>query len=195
MPEKKHFLEIPGQEPQAVTIRRDRRLKRSARWQREPDGSLLLRIPYRMPNASLPGLLDSIRKQLLKQKKQAARRTDDDLQARAEYLNAACFNGQIHWTAIRWVKPMRTRLGSCTTGGATDGHIRISEEIRDWPQWVVDYVIAHEMAHRLHPNHSKAFWQTLRQAYPRTEQARGFVKGYMFGQGRTLDEEIGDEHD
>ena len=83
MPEKKHTIQIPGQEPQTVTVRRDRRLKRSARWQREPDGSLLLRIPYRMPATEIPGLLGSIQKQLLKQKKQAARRTDADLQARA----------------------------------------------------------------------------------------------------------------
>jgi predicted metal-dependent hydrolase len=195
MPEKKHTLQIPGQDPQSVTVRRDRRLKRNARWQRQPDGSLLLRIPYRMPNASLPGLLDSIREQLVKQKKLAVRRTDADLQARAEHINASCFNHRIQWAAIRWVKPMRTRLGSCTTGGTTDGHIRISEEIRDWPQWVLDYVIAHEMAHRLHPNHSKAFWQTLRQAYPRTDQARGFVKGYMFAHGRELDEGVDSEHE
>ena len=172
-----------------VTIRRDKRLKKTARWQREPDGSLLVRIPNRMPKAQLPKLLENITAQLEKNKQTAKRRTDEDLQARATYLNRTCFDGKISWEAIRWVPPMKTRLGSCTTGGPTDGHIRISEEIRDWPQWVVDYVIVHEMAHRLHPNHSAQFWQTVNQAYPNTERARGFIKGVMFAQGKSWDEE------
>ena len=148
-----------------------------------------MRIPYRSPRANLPGLLDSIKTQLGKRQKRAKRRTDADLQARAKFINNTYFDGQIQWEAIRWVPPMKTRLGSCTTGGPTDGHIRISEEIKSWPQWVVDYVIAHEMAHRLHPDHSPAFWETLHSAYPKTEQARGFVKGLMYAQGRQLEDD------
>ncbi|MFN2145590.1 MAG: M48 family metallopeptidase [Anaerolineales bacterium] len=189
MVDKTQTLKLDSGEEVAVTIRRDKRLKKTARWQREPDGGILLRIPYRSPRANLPGLLDSIRKQLNTQKKRATRRTDGDLQERAKFINRTCFDGRIQWEAIRWVKPMKTRLGSCTTGGPTDGHIRISEEIKSWPQWVVDYIIAHELAHRLHPDHSPAFWETLRRAYPRTEQARGFVKGMMHAQGRTLEDD------
>jgi predicted metal-dependent hydrolase len=190
MPDISHTISLPDGSQAAVTIRRDKRLKKSARWQREPDGSILLRVPYRYPKSSLPGLLDSIQTQLGRQKKRARRRTDADLQTRAEYLNQTCFGGRVKWEAIRWVKPMKTRLGSCTNGGPTNGHIRISEEIKAWPQWVVDYIIAHEMAHRLHPDHSPAFWHTLQKAYPKTEQARGFVKGVMFNQGRNLEEEF-----
>ena len=82
-----------------------------------------------------------------------------------------------------------TRLGSCTNGGSTDGHIRINDKIKSWPDWVVDYVVAHELVHRLHPDHSKAFWQTLRGAYPKTEQARGFIQGVGFAEGRPVGEE------
>lgn len=189
MTDEQHILTLPDGEPIDVLIRRDKRLKKNARWHREADGSLLVRIPFRTPKSQLPGLLDSIEKQLARQKKTAARRTDQDLATQAKLLNRKHFNGSIQWTAIRWVKPMKTRLGSCTTGGATDGHIRISEEIKSWPQWVIDYIICHEMAHRLHPNHSKAYWETLRAAYPRTDEARGFIKGVFFSQGRQYEEE------
>ena len=189
MAKQTHTLKLSDGESIKVTIQRDKRLKKSARWQREADGSLLLRIPHRYPKSSLPELLDSISSQLLKQRQKSRRHTDDDLQERARFINRAYFDGKIRWEAIRWVKPMKTRLGSCTSGGTTDGHIRISEEIRDWPQWVVDYVIAHELTHRLHPNHSRDFWQTLHDAYPESERARGFVKGVMFAQGRQWDEE------
>lgn len=189
MPKQYQTLKLQNGDEVDVTIERDKRLKKTARWQKEADGSLLLRIPQRYPKSSLPELLESISAQLVKQRQRARRRTDQDLQERAQAINRTCFDGKISWEAIRWVKPMKTRLGSCTTGGPTDGHIRISEEIRDWPQWVVDYVIAHELTHRLHPDHSQGFWQTLRQAYPKSERARGFIRGVMFSQGRTWEEE------
>ena len=84
---------------------------------------------------------------------------------------------------------MKTRLGSCTNGGPTDGHIRISAEGKDWPQWVIDYLIAHELTHRLHSDHSPEFWDPLTEAYPKTERARGFIKGVLFARGQQLDEE------
>lgn len=189
MPKKNYSLKSPNQETIPVTIRRDKRLKKTARWGKEPDGSLLVRIPYRMRNAEIPDLLINIQGQLARQKKRAKRRTDADLQTRAKMINRTYFNNQISWQAIRWVPSMKTRLGSCTTGGPTDGHIRISEEIKTWPQWVIDYVIAHELTHRLHPDHSARFWDTLTKAYPQTERARGFIKGVGFARGMKFEGE------
>ena len=175
--------------PLQVHIRRDKRLKKNARWSLDSEGGLVVRIPFRLPRARIPGLLRSIQKQLGTPARRVKRRTDADLQARAEQLNRTCFNQRIQWDSIRWVPSMKTRLGSCTNGGPTDGHIRISAAIKAWPSWVIDYVIAHEMAHRLHPNHSAAFWRTLTKAYPLTERARGFIKGIEFSGGISLEED------
>jgi predicted metal-dependent hydrolase len=54
---------------------------------------------------------------------------------------------------------------------------------------VIDYVIAHELAHRVHPNHSPAFWEFLTAAYPRTERARGFIEGMGFSRGVSYEED------
>ena len=97
--------------------------------------------------------------------------------------------GAIEWMAIRWVGNMTTRLGSCTNGGPTDGHIRISDKIKTWPQWVVDYIVAHELAHRIHPNHSADFWEFLMAAYPLTERARGFIQGVGFARDLSYEED------
>jgi predicted metal-dependent hydrolase len=183
MTSKKYSLQTEAGEQLVVKVKRDKRLKKNARWGREPDGSLLLRIPYRLRNAEIPGLLESIQGQLSRQRKRIKTRTDADLQARARHINRTYFEGLIQWEAIRWVPRMKTRLGSCTNGGATVGHIRISEAVKGWPSWVVDYIIAHELVHRVHPNHSSAFWETLTKAYPLTERARGFIKGIEFAQG------------
>ena len=84
---------------------------------------------------------------------------------------------------------MQSRLGSCTRGGATDGHIRISSRIKDWPDWVIDYVIAHELLHRKHPNHSPTFWSELKHAFPLTERARGFIHGAGFAAGQPFEDD------
>lgn len=186
---ERHTIALTTGSPITVIVQRDRRLKKSARWVRGRDGSILLRVPYHMKRHHLEPLLKDVERQLERQQTQARRRTHDDLQARAEAINRRCFGGRIEWQAIRWVGNMEKRLGSCTNGGPTDGHIRISERIRNWPEWVVDYVIAHELAHRVHSNHSREFWDFLQVAYPLTERARGFIMGMGFAEGETLDED------
>jgi len=184
MADKKYTIEDKNGAKISVLIRRDKRLKKSYRWGWEPDGTILMRVPYRTPNRAIGSLLDQIAAQLEKQHKIAERRTDAELQQRAEFINKKYFEGKIEWNAIRWVGNMNTQLGSCTNGGTTDGHIRISDKIKRWPQWVVDYIIAHEMVHRMHSDHSKEYWKTLTEGYPLTERARGFVKGVGFAEGR-----------
>jgi predicted metal-dependent hydrolase len=188
MTDEQHTVPVPGGDPITVRVRRDRRLKKSARLERDGD-EYILRVPYRLPRREVNRLVADIPTQLAQSQERAARRTDVDLQARAETINQKHFNGAIEWAAIRWVGSMRTRLGSCTSGGPTDGHIRISERIKGWPEWVVDYVIAHELAHRVHANHSQAFWDFLSEAYPLTERARGFIQGVGFAAGEMLSED------
>ncbi len=184
------FTVFDGVNEVKVIVRRDRRLKKMARWVFQPDGSVLLRVPHRVSQAEVRRILDRVAAQLAKRRKRsAASRSDADLQARAERINREYLGGAAQWMAIRWVSNMKNTLGSCTNGGSTDGHIRISDRIRNWPGWVIDYVIAHELAHRVHPNHSPAFWEYLNKAYPLTERARGFIMGVGFAQDQLLGED------
>ncbi len=163
-----------------VRLRRDRRLHKTSRWEHLPDGVLLVRVPHRTPKREIGSILEVIRNQLEKSENTRKRRTDTDLQQRAELINQKCFEGQIKWNSIRWVSNMQSRLGSHTRGGPTDGEIRISDKIKVWPDWVVDYVIAHELLHSKHPNHSPAYWAELNKAYPLANKARGFIEGVFF---------------
>jgi len=50
------------------------------------------------------------------------------------------------------------------------------------PEYVVDYVLVHELAHLLEHGHGPAFW-ALVDRYPRTERARGFLDGICLAAG------------
>jgi hypothetical protein len=48
------------------------------------------------------------------------------------------------------------------------------------PEWVLDSVLVHEVAHLTHPDHSSAFHK-LAGAYPRHKEAGVFLAGYGLG--------------
>jgi predicted metal-dependent hydrolase len=83
---------------------------------------------------------------------------------------------------IRWSDDMNSRWASCTPATST---IRVSTRIAAFPDWVVDYVLVHEMAHLTHPGHDQAFWDAV-SVYPRAERAIGFLIAKS-GDGEGLD--------
>ena len=170
------------EDPIAVEVVRDLRLKKTIRW--EWNGSKIrIRAPLLLRQDQLDRQVTEIVEKVKRKRSQVRARADIDLEARARQINKRYFGGEITWHSIRWVNNMRQRLGSCTMGGPTDGDIRLSSEMKGWPEWVVDYVIAHELAHRKHPGHSAEFWALVNR-YPQTERARGFVLGVAFKAGQ-----------
>ena len=173
-------------DPITIEITRDSRLKKTIRW--EWNGShVLIRAPKRLRQRELDQNVTEIIEKVKRRRARVRARADSDLEARARRINDRCFDGEISWHSIRWVNNMHQRVGSCTTGGPTDGDIRISSRIKGWPDWVVDYVIAHELTHRKYPDHSKDFWAYVGR-YPKTERARGFLRGVAFQLGEDVKE-------
>jgi predicted metal-dependent hydrolase len=74
-------------------------------------------------------------------------------------------------TNIRWADDMTARWGSCTID---TGAVRISTRLAAFPDWVVDYVIVHELAHIAVGGHTPEFWQLVYR-YPRAERAIGYL--------------------
>lgn len=61
-----------------------------------------------------------------------------------------------------------TRWGSCN--GKRE--VRLNFRLMQAPERIVDYVIAHELAHLLHLNHSKRFWNAVGRIFPEYDAAR-----------------------
>ena len=60
------------------------------------------------------------------------------------------------------VKDQQKRWGSCDQAGT----IRLNWKIIQAPMRLVDYVVAHELVHLIHTDHTKAFWARLGRAMP-----------------------------
>ncbi|MDP9424614.1 MAG: M48 family metallopeptidase [Actinomycetota bacterium] len=68
----------------------------------------------------------------------------------------------------------RSRWGSYSPHTDT---VRLNAVLRSMPRWVLEAVVAHELAHAVHPDHSPAFWRLLRDVCPETDRARSFLAG------------------
>jgi predicted metal-dependent hydrolase len=170
-----------GRDTLTVVVTVDTRLKTTARWMLRGK-ALTLRVPPKMTQTQIDTILADITPRIARQRRRARRQNDTNLNERAQFLNNTYFNNELSWNTIRWVSNMERRLGSFTTGGTTDGDIRISERVREWPPYVLDYILCHEMTHRLHPNHSAEFWAYLAH-FPHTERALGFLEGIAYAEG------------
>ncbi len=51
------------------------------------------------------------------------------------------------------------------------------------PDWVVDYVLLHELSHLLVASHGPEFWELLR-GYPQLERAKAFLDGVSYATSR-----------
>lgn len=95
----------------------------------------------------------------------------DNLIERAGRINKEYFGNRLKINSIEYVANQNCKFGCCNHRSA---NIRISHKVGLMPDWVRDYVIIHEMAHLIEPNHSSAFWDIVSR-YKLTERARGYL--------------------
>jgi predicted metal-dependent hydrolase len=156
-----------------VEVRRSARRRRTVSAYREGDRTVVL-IPARMSEAEERRW---VRVMLEKLAAQESRRSldDSDLAQRAARLSGQYLDGRARPATVRWVTNQNSRWGSCTPA---EGSIRLSHRLQGMPEYVVDYVLLHELAHLLVPGHGPDFWRLL-ETYPRTERARGYLEGVV----------------
>jgi predicted metal-dependent hydrolase len=70
------------------------------------------------------------------------------------------------------LKQQKTRWGSCSS----EGNLNFNWRLVHAPTKIIDYVIIHELAHRIHMNHSAAFWNLVAQYDPSHREHRGWLK-------------------
>jgi hypothetical protein len=152
-----------------VRIIRSKRRRKTVQA-RERGGVLEILAPDRMPDKQLGPIIKDLTARINRQK-ELSNLDNEALERRADLLNRKYFGNRLHWDAIFWVTNQNRRHGSCNTDSGT---IRISHRVAKMPRFVQDYVIVHELAHLMEPNHGPRFWELVCR-YPRTERARGYL--------------------
>jgi predicted metal-dependent hydrolase len=70
------------------------------------------------------------------------------------------------------IRDQKSRWGSCAPGGRLSFNWRLVMA----PDWVLDYVVAHEVAHLAQPNHSPAFWAVVDQLNGDAKAGRAWLR-------------------
>ena len=164
---------IPGL-PEGVAVRRSDRRRRSVAAYREA-GKTIVVVPDRMRNADVAQAASELHAKLLRKAAKPAL-SDDSLAWRADQLRREYLPEVRRPASIRWSSQQMRRWGSCTS---VDGSIRLSDRLQNMPQYVIDYVIVHELAHLQHANHGREF-DELVDRLPDHDLAVSFLAGFEF---------------
>ncbi len=161
-----------------VRISKRRKKTSEAKW---VGGRIVVSLPAHLNLESRQKTIDWLVERLLTRHRLQSGLDDDGLLARAIDLSERYLVGA-RPVSVRWVDNQTARWGSCSYHS---GHIRVSHRLRVVPEWVLDSVLVHEVAHLTHPDHSPAFHK-LAGAYPRHQEAGVFLAGYGLGLSNPL---------
>ena len=163
--------------PIEIRVSTRRKKTSEAKW---VGGRIVVSLPAHLKGDERDKTVAWLVERLVSKRRSRSTFGDDKLMARAIALTERYRLGA-HPTSVRWVTNQHARWGSCSFH---TGEIRLSHRLQDVPEWVIDSVLAHELAHLTHPNHSSAFHQ-LANHYPRHHEAGIFLAGYGLGLAAT----------
>jgi predicted metal-dependent hydrolase len=173
-------LQMQWQEPEPrVDVQRSARRRRTISAHRVGD-RIVVQVPARMTRAEEAMWVEKMVRRVLAGERRRMR-SDDDLLARARALATAYLDDAAVPAAVRWVDNQQHRWGSCTPEDRT---IRLSRRLQARPDYVIDYVLLHELAHLVEPGHGPAF-HALMARYPKLERAEGYLEAVEAGHGAT----------
>ena len=70
------------------------------------------------------------------------------------------------------IRNQRSRWGSCSG----KGNLNFNCLLMLTPDHVIDYVVVHELCHRLEMNHSPAFWAQVERVLPDYRKSREWLR-------------------
>ena len=155
-----------------VEVRRSRRRRRTVSAYRDGERIVVL-VPASLTRKEEADWVATMVERLEKAERRR-KPSDEALMRRAHELSDRYLGGMAVPESVRWVDNQRSRWGSCTPGDRT---IRLSARLQGMPQWVVDYVLVHELAHLLESGHDERFWSWV-DRYPRSHRAQGYLEGW-----------------
>lgn len=168
------FADTPATEPEVeIRVSTRRRKSVAAHWEGD---RIVVVVPQRMSKRERQSYADELVGRLMVERERR-RPTDERLTQRAVELSALYLDDLAVPAAVTWSSRQQHRWGSCSLADRT---IRISDRLAGVPDWVLDAVLVHELAHLLRGDHDDVFDQLVAR-FPRTGDAAVFLDGVQHG--------------
>ncbi len=172
-------------------VRLIRSRRKTAAIEIRQDLSVLVRAPQRMPLPEIvsfleeqAGWIEQHREKMrirMERQKQIPRFTQKEIRQLADQAcevipqkvsyYAKCLGVTYGRITIR---NQKTRWGSCSA----KGNLNFNCLLMMTPEEVINYVVVHELCHRIEMNHSKAFWAQVERILPDYRQSRKWLKDH-----------------
>ena len=154
-----------------------------------PDGRVLLRAPLWATQRQLNAFAEKNRSWIDRKQEEARLRREEALAVpplTEEELSALQKRGRVLFArrAAQYaplvgvdygrisVRRQRSKWGSCSS----QGNLNFNCLLLLAPEEVLDYVVVHELCHRLEMNHSPRFWANVRRVLPDYERSRRYLR-------------------
>ena len=153
------------------------------------DGRVLLRAPLWAGQRQLKAFAEKNRDWIARKQEEARLRREETsaaLPLTEEELKALQKRGRVLFAerAARYaplvgvdfgrisVRKQHSKWGSCSS----QGNLSFNCLLLLAPEEVLDYVVVHELCHRLEMNHSPRFWAHVRRVLPNYESSRRYLR-------------------
>ena len=165
---------LPTDLPAHRVIRKERRRRSISAFRQ--GGVIEIHIPAKMSRRQEIEIIPEMIAMVLRREARS-RKTDSQLmQIGLELLEKYLPEFEVKPASINW-RNMSERWGSCTT---VDRTIRISDRLIGTPQYVLDYIIFHELIHLIVPGHDQDFYAYLNR-FTDQGKAEAFLEGFELG--------------
>jgi predicted metal-dependent hydrolase len=162
-------------DPPVRVVKSKRRKRHIAAYRQS--GEIVISVPFRTTRAEITALIPELVARVIAGEERE-RTSERELEERARMLMKSHLpEVATRPASITW-RPMQERWGSCTT---VDRTIRISERLHTAPEYVIDYVLFHELIHLEIPGHGEDFHRLLHR-YPEVARAEAFLEGFEAGE-------------
>ncbi len=155
----------------------------------EPDGRVIVRAPMKMPLSEITRFLNEkssliekhVRRRMAENEKLSETRpfTPEEIRKMADTAMEIIPRRVRYFAELMGIsynritiRNQKTRWGSCTAAG----NLNFNCLLVMTPPEVLDSVVVHELCHRLHPDHSKAFYDAVYKVFPEYDRCDRWLK-------------------